>query len=224
MVSATLGTIRAISAGKRTGTNGRLPGCRPMTETSAKPLFWLDKKAKQLFKPYMKSAPVKVLDKAGEVGDQLQMRVLCAGLVAVGVLRARPRMVRAGVRMLLAHELATYVKGMGKERIDRRRPRSTDGRKASKPHKGDSTEKEEQSFPSGHSAGAVAAACAFASVYPEYRAALAAGGAVALAQIPTCAHYPSDVAAGATIGAASNGALGLVGKALKTMAVAALRW
>jgi membrane-associated phospholipid phosphatase len=65
----------------------------------------------------------------------------------------------------------------------------------------------------------MAAASAFASVYPQYRApALAAGGAVALAQIPTCAHYPSDVAAGATLGAASNGALSLAWKAIKSVA------
>jgi membrane-associated phospholipid phosphatase len=195
-----------------------------MTETSAKPLFWLDRRAKQLFKPYMHSAPVKAIDKAAEIGDQPQMRLLCAGLVAAGLLGAKPRMVRAGVRMLLAHELATYVKGLGKDNVDRKRPRSTSGRKASHPHKGDSDEKELQSFPSGHSAGGVAAACAFASVYPEYRApALAAGGAVALAQIATCAHYPSDVAAGATIGAASNGALSLAWKAVKGVAMAVLR-
>jgi len=195
-----------------------------MTEKPAKPLFWLDKKAKTLFKPYMNSAPVRAIDAAAEVADQPQMRLLCAGIVAVGLLRARPRMVRAGLRMLLAHELATYLKGLGKDTIDRKRPRSTGGRKASRPRKGDSGEKELQSFPSGHSAGGVAAACAFASVYPEYRLpALAAGGAVALAQIPTCAHYPSDVAAGATIGAASNGALSLAWKALKGVAAAVLR-
>lgn len=173
------------------GTNRPLRNCPRMSENPAKPLFWLDKKAKELFKPYRKSAPVKALDFAGEVGDQRQMRLLCAGIVAAGVLRAKPRMVRAGVRMLVAHELATCVRGLGKERIDRKRPRSTDGRKASRPHKGRSREKELQSCPSGHSAGAVAAACAFASVYPEYRApALAAGGVVALAQIPTCATIP----------------------------------
>ena len=195
-----------------------------MTETSAKPLFWLDKKAKTLFEPYRKSAPVKVLDVAGEIGDQLQMRLLCGGIVAVGVLRADARMVRAGARMLLAHELATFVKGLGKDNVDRKRPRSTQGRKASRPHKGESHDKEWQSFPSGHSAGAVAAASAFASVYPQYRVpALAAGGAVALAQIPTCAHYPSDVAAGATVGAASNGALSLAWKAVKGVAASAFR-
>jgi len=207
------------------GTNGARAGYTRIMTKPAKPLFKIDKKAKALFKPYKDSAPVKVLDTLGDVGDQLQLRVLCSGLIGLGVLRADWRMMRAGVRMLLAHELATFVKGVVKERVDRTRPRSTQSRKASRPHKGRSTAKEQQSFPSGHSAGAVAVASAFASVYPAYRApAMAAAGAVALVQVPTCAHYPSDVAAGSAIGAASNGALTLAGRALRRMAVAAVRW
>jgi len=70
-----------------------------------------------------------------------------------------------------------------------------------KPRKGRSRSKEETSFPSGHSAGAVAVAQAFARELPEYRgAALAGAGFIAVAQVPRGAHYPTDVAAGLAIG------------------------
>ncbi len=108
--------------------------------------------------------------------------------------------------MLVAHTLATLAKDFVKDRIDRTRPRSTGERgKDHAPRPGRRTAKEETSFPSGHSAGAAAVAQAFAREYPEHRrAAYAAAGAVAVAQIPRCAHYPSDVTAGALVGVAAE--------------------
>ena len=65
-----------------------------------------------------------------------------------------------------------------------------------------------QSFPSGHTAGSVAVARAVARLYPEVRwAAYAGAGSVALIQIPRGSHYPIDVAAGALLGLASEGAV-----------------
>ena len=109
--------------------------------------------------------------------------------------------------MLAAHTLATFAKDFVKRRIDRTRPRSKGGK--GKDHQcrpGTAAHaKEETSFPSGHSAGAAAVARAFARDYPEHAApAYAAGGAIALAQIPRCAHYPSDVGAGLAIGVAAE--------------------
>ena len=73
------------------------------------------------------------------------------------------------------------------------------------PTAGRNTSKEETSFPSGHSAGAAAVARAFARDYPEHAApAYAAAGALALAQIPRCAHYPTDVGAGLALGLAAE--------------------
>ena len=40
-------------------------------------------------------------------------------------------------------------------------------------------------------------------------------GAVAFAQVPTGAHYPSDIIAGSAIGAAASGALNLMWRALR---------
>ena len=62
-------------------------------------------------------------------------------------------------------------------------------------------------FPSGHTAGAVAVARACARHYPPARApAYAWAAGVAAAQVPRCAHYPSDVAGGALVGLAAEAA------------------
>lgn len=123
----------------------------------------------------------------------------------------RDRLVRAGARMIIAHEAATVAKNLLKTEIDRTRPRSASNRKEKKPKKGSHTAKEKTSFPSGHSAGAIAAARAFSREFPEYgAAAIGAAGLIAVSQIPRCAHYPTDVAAGLLVGllleAASNAA------------------
>jgi membrane-associated phospholipid phosphatase len=116
-------------------------------------------------------------------------------------------MLRAGTRILLAHESATMIKDFVKQRVDRTRPRSAAAPEDRKVRKGPNTAKEATSFPSGHSAGATAAAVAFAREYPEHRAlAYAGAAAVSAAQVPRCAHYPTDVGAGMLIGAVAGAA------------------
>jgi len=182
---------------------------------AAEPLFEIDRKARKLFKPYRKSRAVKTLHWFGDVGDQPQLRLLSIGVLVLGLARSDERMMRAGTRMLLSHELATFAKNAVKRSVDRSRPRSASGTDGHKPRRGRDNSKEETSFPSGHSAGAMTVACAFAAEYPEHRGpALTAAGAVGLAQVPTCAHYPSDVAAGWVIGAAADAAVGLLWRQL----------
>jgi len=193
-------------------------------EQIGKPLFELDKTALELFKPFRKTAPGKAIDAVSKVADQPELRVLCAGLFALGVVRGDPRMMRAAARMLAAHEAANFVKDTIKRRIDRRRPRSELGGHPATPRKGRDTAKEETSFPSGHSTGGMAVACAFASVYPERAVpAVAAAVAISASRVVVAAHYPSDVAAGSALGAATNGALTLALRGLRTVALAALR-
>jgi membrane-associated phospholipid phosphatase len=178
---------------------------------AAEPLLEIDRQARRLFKPYRRTAPVKALDWFGQAGDQLQLRVLCAGVIGIAIVRRDDRLLRAGARMLVSHELATLAKKAVKNRIDRWRPRSADDARQVTPRKGHSRAKAKNSFPSGHSAGAMAVACAFAAAYPERRgAALAAGGVVSVVQVPTSSHYPSDVGAGAAIGVATDAGVGLV--------------
>jgi len=168
-------------------------------------LLKFDKKVREIFVPYRESLPVRAISWLSDVGDQPQMRIAAGALIALGLVAADARMLRAGTRMLVAHELATAVKSFVKHRVDRSRPRSASSEEEQKPKAGRDTSKEETSFPSGHSSGVMALACAFAREYPEYRGpALAAATSVALAQIPRCAHYPSDVAAGMALGAAAE--------------------
>ena len=156
--------------------------------------------------PIRKTAPVRLLSTLSEIGDQPQIRALSGALFATGLIRGDRRLMRAGVRMLASHELATALKNFVKHRVDRTRPRSRD--EAADAHKmqpGKHHSKEETSFPSGHSAGAASAARAFARELPDHAgAAYAIGAGVALAQIPRCAHYPTDVGAGLVIGIASE--------------------
>ena len=153
----------------------------------------------------------KVVEKIGKLGDQPELRTLSGVVIAAGLLTANRRLIRAGVRMLLAHEIATLAKDLIKERIDRTRPHSarTQSERAVKP--GRHTAKTKTSFPSGHSAGATAVARAFGREYPQLQApALAAAAVVAGMQVPRLNHFPSDVAAGIMLGAASEAAANLI--------------
>lgn len=173
-------------------------------------LLDMDHAVHEAVKDGRSSKPVKLIGKLSDVGDQPQLRFLCAGLIVVGVVRGDARMMLAGGRMLLAHELATVVKTAIKDRVDRTRPRSADDKEQERPQAGSDKGKEESSFPSGHSAGAMAVGSAYAAAYPAHAVpALLAATGVAVAQIPRCAHYPTDVGAGMAIGLVSNGIVGL---------------
>jgi undecaprenyl-diphosphatase len=184
---------------------------RSKLASARKALVDADEAAVKAVKPRKESAAVRAMFWASELGDQPQMRILCGGLLALGLVRRDGRMVRAGARMFLSHMLATAAKNVVKHRVDRTRPRSTGNGKGHGITPGRSHAKEETSFPSGHSAGAAAVARAFARDYPEHRgAALAGAGFIALAQIPRCAHYPTDVGAGVAIGLAAEKAVDLL--------------
>ncbi len=178
----------------------------PSPSEAARVVVRADREAAAALLPYEQSLPVRLLDHVADLGDQPQMRVLCGAVIAAGLIGGDRRLARAGLRMLAAHTLATLVKDAVKHRVDRTRPHAV--RKAGKdarPRRGDSEAKEETSFPSGHSAGAAAVARAFVRSYPEHAApAYAAAGVLALAQIPRCAHYPTDVGAGIVIGLAAE--------------------
>jgi hypothetical protein len=179
-----------------------------------------DEAAAEAARPYEKSLLVRLLEPVADLGDQPPMRVLCGSVIAVGLFAGDRRLVRTGVRMLAAHTLATLAKDFIKRRVDRTRPRSAGkAGKDAKPRPGDNEAKEETSFPSGHSAGAAAVARAFARDYPEHAApAYAAAAVLALAQIPRCAHYPTDVGAGLAIGVAAEKAVDLAADAFGAVA------
>ena len=175
-------------------------------EEAAQALLDADARTVEAAKPFEDDP---LLERLADLGDQPQLRALCAATVLAGLLARDRRFVRAGARMLAAHTLATWAKDFVKHRVDRTRPRSRGGGAAGhRPAPGRSEAKEETSFPSGHAAGAAAVARAFARELPEYDApAHAAGAVLAAAQIPRCAHYPTDVGAGIAIGVAAEALL-----------------
>lgn len=178
----------------------------PETRKARAAIERTDRKVAEKMTEHRRSAPVRALDRVADLGDQPQMRILCGAVIAAGLVRGDRKLAATGLKMLAAHTLATLAKDFVKRRIDRTRPRSR-GRKGADGTiaPGRSTAKEETSFPSGHSAGAASAARAFARAYPDQAApAYGAAGIIALAQIPRCAHYPTDVGAGVAIGLAAE--------------------
>lgn len=182
------------------------------------PLFALDRQVCDACLPYKDTAPVKAAGFVGQIGDQMPMRMLAGALVLGGVALRDPRLLHAGLRTAASHELATLMKDFVKKRVDRKRPRSARRDGDDEPRKGHKRSKEDTSFPSGHSAGALAGAAALGAVYPEHRGkALAAGLTVGAIQVPTCAHYPSDVVTGMAIGATAEACVGLGERLLRTL-------
>lgn len=167
--------------------------------------------------PIRETAFGRIITVASKIGDQPPLRVLCGATIAIGLLSAQPRLTRAGLRMIVAHTLATASKNFLKRRIDRTRPTARTAGDDHRVRPGTQAAHEETSFPSGHSAGAMAVGAAFARIFPEYRiGALGGAGVVALAQVPRGSHYLSDVVAGSAIGAASEAALDrLIGLAIR---------
>ena len=184
-------------------------------KNAAKSVTRAEAKVAQVSAEHRDNPAVRIISKLSEVGDQPELRTISGGLIAAGLLTGRRRLARAGVRMLLAHELATAIKNFVKDRVDRTRPRSANGGKDSVARLGDHSAKEETSFPSGHTAGAIAVAQAFAREFPDYATpARVAAGAVGIAQVPRCAHYPTDVGVGAVIGVVAEAAVSVLWRAV----------
>lgn len=141
---------------------------------------------------------MRLVGAASDIGDQPQMRLLCAATIVVAIARRDSRLAGTGFKMLAAHTAATWAKSGVKAVVDRTRPDSGDDPKV---RLGDSDEHQETSFPSGHSAGVVAVAQVVARSYPEHALAVrTAAVAVAAVQVPRGTHYVGDVVAGALIG------------------------
>ncbi len=148
---------------------------------------------------------VRVAGALSEVADQPPMVAINLATIVVGLIAKDAKLARTGVRMLAAHGLATLAKAVIKRNVDRARPNLFSDRDDHRPTPGDTDEGPQNSFPSGHTAGAVAVARAVAREYPgaSVPAHIAATG-IAVIQIPRGTHFPIDVVAGAVIGWAAE--------------------
>ncbi|MFC8887526.1 phosphatase PAP2 family protein, partial [Streptomyces cinereoruber] len=116
-----------------------------------------------------------------------------AAMAAGGGLRGR-RAAAAGIAAMAVAELLSN--GVVKKLVERRRPP-----KEWIPHSDVEDRPDSSSFPSGHTAAAVAFTAAVAPAWPWAGAACAVPTAlVAIERVHSGAHYPSDVAVGAAIG------------------------
>lgn len=150
---------------------------------------------------YRDNPLVRALGTLGELADQPPLITICAATLGAGLLTGRPRLAAAGARMVSAHLVATGMKAIVKRSVDRTRPSLLVDENRYESGPGEHNEGDYNSFPSGHTAGAVAVARAVSRAYPQ--ATLPAGliaAAVALVQIPRCKHYLSDITVGAVIG------------------------
>ena len=151
------------------------------------------------------SAAMKIIGPASDIADQWPLFGLCVGTAAVGAVRGDRKLVATGVRMTLSMLTATMLKNIVKDRVDRTRPFVVADGGAYVFQPGDHDVAELDSFPSGHTAGAVAVARAVSSDYPAMTTlALTAAAAIALVQLPRAKHYPTDLVAGALVGIAAD--------------------
>ncbi|MFF4845576.1 phosphatase PAP2 family protein [Streptomyces collinus] len=139
----------------------------------------------------------KVLSAVEESAESTKLWCGAAAVMAwLGGWRGR-KAAGAGLGALVMAQLVSN--GLCKQLADRPRPP-----KKWFPHDEADDRPDSSSFPSGHTAAAVAFTAAVAPTWPAAGAACAAPAAmVALERVQSGAHYPSDVAAGAAIGLAS---------------------
>lgn len=148
---------------------------------------------------------VQTLGAISEVGDQPPLRAIGTAIVITGLVTGRRALALAGVRSLAAHSLATIIKSAIKHRVDRTRPHHWLNGGDYKARPGKSGDPALNSFPSGHTAGAIAMAAALGRDFPRLALPLnGAAAAIAAVQLPRGKHHLSDIMAGAVIGGAAE--------------------
>jgi membrane-associated phospholipid phosphatase len=147
------------------------------------------------------STAVRTVGTLSEIADQAPALSVCGATLVAGLLFGREDVAEAGARMFASVVLATAIKAISKGLISRARPRVLFDQDRYRfellgPGGGDW-----KSFPSGHTADAMAAARGLTRIFPELGgAAYTSAAAIALVQIPRAKHYPIDVTAGAVVG------------------------
>ncbi|MGC5039135.1 phosphatase PAP2 family protein [Streptomyces sp. DT190] len=168
-----------------------------MTETSVMTgLFEADRVMTQRAASRIPPAVAKVLSAVEETAES--SKLWCGAAVAMAWLggwRGR-RAAAAGMGALVVAQVVSN--GLCKQLADRPRPPAE-----WIPHDEVADRPDSSSFPSGHTAAAVAFTSAVAPIWPAAGALCAVpAAAVAVERVQSGAHYPTDVAAGAVVGLA----------------------
>ncbi|MFE2048296.1 phosphatase PAP2 family protein [Streptomyces sp. NPDC059459] len=158
------------------------------------------------------------LRRLSRAADRSQVSLGIAGALALGGARQR----RAALVGLGALTVASACANLlGKRLVRRARPDREAARVSVDRHV---PMPASASFPSGHTASAVAFATSVGVVMPEAAVPLGVlAGAVGYARVHTGVHYPADVAAGAVLGVASAAAALAVAAAAEVPGLRALR-
>lgn len=147
---------------------------------------------------------VTTLGTISELADQVPLASVCALVMGGGVVARRPDVVNMGARMMAAHVLANVIKRAIKNRVRRIRPEEVVKTGAYAFENGETQGGHDTSFPSGHTAGAVAVAGIVSRDRPDLAVpAVMTAVLIAGVQIPRAKHYPLDVTAGAALGIVS---------------------
>jgi membrane-associated phospholipid phosphatase len=173
-----------------------LPDIEPVA-----PVEEVDAAVADVLIPYVQKSGIRGLGAVSDLSDQEPLYAAAAGTLVTAALLRDGRAWRSGTRFLAAHLLATGLRGIAKQLVDRTRPEAAARRGEYVLRSGRRRDTDFNSFPSGHTAGAVAVAVAVGRDYPGGRLpALALAAAAGIAQVVRSKHYVSDVVAGATIG------------------------
>lgn len=180
-------------------TTIRTPGA-----DDAGPLEQADKEAAAQAARHRHHPVVMAVGTLSEVADQVPLSLVCGSVILGGALSGQDHVARTGLRMMAAHVLANSVKRVIKNRFRRTRPVEMIKRQDYRCEPGESRDGHETSFPSGHTAGAVAVAVVVARDLPHMAVpALGVAAMIAGIQVPRGKHYPGDVVAGAVLGLVS---------------------
>jgi len=175
------------------------------------PVLRLDLAAVDGLRPWLGTAALKSIGALGHAGHKVPLLALSACVAAAGLAKRDTKLARTGTRMRLAHLLSIAIVETGKDNVARSRPGRWLKERRHDMRVGGSKDAKWRSFPSGQTAAAVALARAAARDYPGLAGLLyAAAGTVGALQVPRLAHFPSDVAAGAAVGAAAETAANAV--------------
>jgi membrane-associated phospholipid phosphatase len=170
----------------------------------ATPIEAADAKVAEALVPHEHNPAVRLIGAISDLSDQEPIYAGAAAVIVIGVATRNLRTVQGGTRILAAHLLATALRGIVKQTVVRTRP-DVAAEEGYAMETGERFESDYSSFPSGHTAGAVAVAMAAGRTWPgSRRTGAALASAAAGAQVLRSKHFISDIVVGAAIGFAAE--------------------